>query len=140
MMTDIYFRLLMGHMVGDYLLQSAMMSTSKGHSATWQGWGWCVLHCLIYTCAICLLLWHFDWVFFCLVFNSHFWIDKLSLADKWAVAIGGRSFAKAMSEPDEIKKPFVIAFTCVVYAAADNTMHLLLMWGILNWMGLCSTP
>lgn len=133
-MDDIYFRLLLGHMVGDYLLQSTMMATTKGQSKTWQGWAWCFLHSVIYTAAICVFLWNFDSLFFLLIFNSHFWIDKFSLAEKWGQLTGGRTFAKAAAEPDEAKRPFSIAFTCLVYVAVDNTMHLLLMWGILKWL------
>lgn len=34
------------------------------------------------------------------------------------------AFAKAAAEPDPEKRPFSIAFTCVVYIVVDNTMHL----------------
>jgi len=127
-----YFQLLMGHLVGDYLFQSTIMATTKGQAKTLQGWLWCLLHCLIYTLSICLCLWHFDWVFFVLIFNSHFWIDKFSLAEKWAQLTGGRTFEKAAKEPDLDKRPFSIAFTCLVYVVVDNTMHLLLMWWVLS--------
>lgn len=126
----------MGHMTGDYLLQSTMMATTKGQARTWQGWAWCLLHCLIYTATICLFLQRWDLVFAVLIFNSHFWIDKFSLAEKWGQLTGGRTFAKAMSEPDDAKRPFSVAFTCLVYVAVDNTMHLLLMWQIIKFIGL----
>lgn len=131
-MSDLYFRLLLGHLVGDYMLASSVMQTTKGQAKTWQGWAWCALHCAIYTATICLFLWRWDFVFVLLIFNSHFWIDKFSLAEKWGELTGGRTFAKAAAEPDDAKRPFSIAFTCLVYAMVDNTMHLLLMWGILS--------
>jgi len=127
-----YFHHLLGHLVGDYVLTSSPMQTTKGQSRNWQGWAWCFLHCFIYTVSICVFLWRFDWLFFILIFNSHFWIDKFSLAEKWAQLTGGRTFAKAAAEPDEAKRPFSIAFTCLVYAVVDNTFHLLLMWLILS--------
>ena len=106
------------------------MATSKGQSASVSGWLWCTLHCLIYSSAVCLFLWRFEWVLFGLIFLSHFPVDKFSLADKWNGLIRGRT--KAAAEPDPEKRPFSIAFTCIVYVVVDNTMHLLLMWAALS--------
>lgn len=125
-----YFRLILGHFVGDYLLQSRFMATTKGQVGHWRGWLWCGLHCAIYSATVCLFLWTFSPLIFGLIFLSHFPIDKFSLADKWGKLTGGRTFAAAAAEPDEIKRPFSIAFTVLVYVAVDNTMHLLLMWPI----------
>jgi len=136
--NDLYFRLLMGHMVGDYLLQSTMMATTKGQSSTWRGWAWCVLHCALYTGAVLTCLWRFSWPLAGLVFASHFFIDKFGLADKWGVLIGGRTFAKAVEamQPMSEKGVLTAAFTCIVYVVTDNTMHLLLMWAALSFLGI----
>lgn len=135
-MDDIFFRLLMGHMVGDYVLQSTMMATAKGQSRTVQGWAWCTLHCIIYTISICLFLWQISLLLFVGIFLSHFFVDKFSLADKWSALMKGRTFAAAQTEPDKEKRPFTIAFTCLCYTAIDNTMHFLLMWGVLWALGI----
>ena len=127
-MDALYFRLLMGHLVGDYLLASQTMQTKKGQQNTLSGWGWCMLHCLLYTLALAVCLGKWSAVDLLLIFNTHFWIDKFSLADKWARLTGGRTFEAAANEPDEAKRPFSIAFACLVYAVSDNTMHLLLLW------------
>ncbi len=135
MTADICFRLLLGHLVGDYLLASATMQTTKGQAGTLAGWCWCAIHSAIYTAAVCLFLWRWEPLFALAIFHSHFWIDKFSLAEKWAQLTGGRTFAKAAAEPDPAKRPFSIAFTCLVYAVSDNTLHLLLMWGIIRLIG-----
>jgi len=113
------------------MLQSTMMATTKGQSHTVQGWFWCSLHCIIYTLCICLFLWKLTPLLFVGIFFSHFFIDKFSLAEKWNTLVRGRTFKAAQNETDENKKPFTVAFTCLVYVVVDNTMHFLLMWAVL---------
>lgn len=150
----VFFKLLMGHMVGDYLLQGKTMATDKGQSNTLKGWGWCILHCVLYTLSICAFLLlnltvifsfpflsievigSVEWWFFIGIFLSHFIVDKFSLASIWLKMIRGRTFEDAMNEPNEEKRPFSIAFACIVYVAVDNTMHFLLMWPVLAWAGI----
>jgi len=133
---SVFFKLVMGHMVGDYMLQGKTMATDKGQSNTLKGWGWCILHCVLYTLSICLFLWHIDLFFFVGIFFSHFIVDKFSLASIWLKMIRGRTFEDAMNESNEEKRPFSIAFACIVYVAVDNTMHFLLMWPVLIWAGI----
>jgi hypothetical protein len=133
----ILFHLLLGHLVGDYLLQSRLMATDKGQHRSWRGLLYCVAHCLLYTLTVVLFLFPWlDWLTYPAlvigVFLSHFIVDRYSLANWWARVIRGRSFEAARQEPDSDKRPFTIAFTCVVYAVSDNTMHLLLMYGLLQ--------
>lgn len=134
-MDDVYWRLLMGHLVGDYMLQSKLMATTKGQANNADGWLWCTLHCMIYSASVCVALWNSSLVLFCLVFLSHFFIDRFSLGGAWLKMTGGRTFESAILE-DEPKRSFSIAFSCIMYAVVDNTMHLLLVWAIVVHMGL----
>ena len=49
MLERVMFWAILGHFIGDYLLQSK--KTALGKSALgWSGWWICVKHCLHYTC------------------------------------------------------------------------------------------
>lgn len=124
--------LLLGHLVGDYLLQNNWMAMNKSGS-TFK----CLIHCLIYTVAVCLICWIPDWRWFVIVFLSHYFIDRYSLADKWLKLIKGRSlteFLNADNSSKQLTSDFfnhIIlrgGFTSLVYCVADNTMHLLIMY------------
>lgn len=125
-MADLFIRMLLGHLVGDYLLQSERMAVQKS-AAGWQGWAWCLWHCTLYTAAIALFCWKAQPLFLALVFLSHLPIDRWSLAGAWLKRLGGRSISAANSEPHAYRE-IRIAFACLVYAVADNTMHLVLLW------------
>lgn len=136
------FEMLLGHLVGDYLLQNKWMALSKSKN-TFEGWGAAISHCLIYTFSVCLLMWNFDWIWIFVVFNSHFWIDKFALAEKYKKLIGGSTLKEFVhryesgldnvlyDEPPMVNRREVVegGFATVVYTISDNTMHLLLMWG-----------
>lgn len=125
------FEMLLGHLVGDYLLQNNWMAQGKSkHSGL--GWLQCMVHCVLYSLAVCLFT-MFSWKWFCLVFISHFFIDKFSLAEKYLKFVNGRSIEQFLSSEDNKKyTPHVglrAGITSLVYVVTDNTMHLLLMWG-----------
>ena len=84
------------------------------------------LHCLPLP-----FFWSLEPVIILLVFLSHFPLDRWSLASKWLKLIRGRDFIQAYLKkegPWEID----LSFACLVYAVVDNTMHLILLWGIAN--------
>ena len=126
-------QILLGHFIGDYILQNKWMAYRKG-----TNYLPCLTHCLLYTLAVCSFspfnIW---WVL--IVFLSHFFIDKFSLADKWLKLINGRSLTDFlafghMEISDNLmqanKENYRIlrgSFTGIVYTAVDNTMHILLM-------------
>ena len=145
-MNDFFPNLLLGHMVGDYLLQNNWMAMNKSGSTLK-----CAVHCGLYTIAVSIATWsvslaHWQWPL--LVFASHFPIDRWSLADKWLHLIRGRALSDFMERggenipfeyPDHRRENYKMlraAFGGVVYTAADNTMHLAAMyWGarLLGW-------
>lgn len=133
-MLTIFESLLLGHLVGDYLLQNNWMAQRKGAKLFP-----CVVHCLIYTVCVCLFTEWKNPLWYGVVFLSHFPIDRFSLADKWGKLIGGRSLTVFMNEgqqgiptglTDEQRENYVTlrgAFTALVYTVMDNTIHLLLL-------------
>ena len=125
------FELLLGHMVGDYLLQNKWMAFNKSNYSA-VGWLSCVAHCLLYTLSVCVATshWSVEWVI--LVFLSHFILDKFEVVELYLKLIKGRSIKVYLNYYTDSKYSPEICiqagFTSLVYAAADNTAHLLLMW------------
>ena len=131
------FELLLGHLAGDYLLQNEWMALNKSKN-TKIGWIAAFVHCIIYTLAVCLFMWNFDWYWMLIVFFSQFPIDKFSLAEKYLHYIKGKSLKDYVGRrkykyklEDKTNRFQVLegAFTAVIYTITDNTMHLILMWG-----------
>lgn len=135
------FELLLGHLAGDYLLQNEWMALNKSKN-TLNGWMAAFMHCILYTVAICLFMWNFDWYWMVVVFLSHFPIDKFSLAEKYLHFIKGKGLKDYVYKngiwDNGLPKPqgqlnrydaLEGGFTAFVYAVTDNTMHLILMWG-----------
>jgi hypothetical protein len=118
--------IILGHLFGDYMLQSKKMAIAKSERSV-TGLLWCALHCTIYTLAICVFTGQFQWWFVALVFASHFPIDRWSLGSKWLRFIGGRDFVTAYDSNAKYRE-IDIAFSCFVYAIVDNTMHITLLW------------
>ena len=130
-MAELFIRALLGHLIGDYLLQPKNMAVGKSVSS-WKGTGKCTLHALIYTAAVCLMLWTSSPAVWTLVLVPHWAIDRWSLATGWLRLIKGRTLETAYSSRDMFRE-FDIAFTALVYAVVDNTFHLLCLWLVIKF-------
>ncbi len=120
-MTDIFAKLVLGHLVGDYLLQNRAMMMSKSGPGQ-KGRLICTLHCLLYTFSVCLFLWSANPLIVAMIFISHWPIDRWSLADKWMAAIHSRRPGITYYE-----EKIDAAFYAIVYAVTDNALHLIIM-------------
>lgn len=127
-MNNLFVQVLLGHFVADYLLQSRDMAMRKSDK-NWRGFAWCMAHCIIYTLTVCSFLQTLDLTLMLLVFLSHFPIDRWSLASKWLKVIKGRDILEAYQSKEKYRE-IDIAFSCLVYAIADNTIHLVLLYWI----------
>lgn len=145
MTADILFRLLIGHLVGDYLLQSNSMALNKKTSLKWAAG-----HCFCWTIAVCFCLLpeigplpveYIAWAF-ALIWVSHFLLDygfgtQYGLVDVWLRLAGSRSYHGCMkyceSDEPEIKKQFMVVFTAIVQTVADNTLHLIFLYLIVKY-------
>ncbi len=133
-MNEFFATLVIGHLIGDFLLQNKWMAMNKsGNSLK------CAVHCLVYTAAVTATTWPsiHGWQWSLLVFLSHFPVDRWSLADKWLDLINSRSLRDFMINgkreiPNHLDADNYHAlrggFTTFVYVAADNTIHLALMY------------
>lgn len=128
----------LGHLLGDYLLQTEWMALDKSKN-TLKGWYAAVIHCYLYTAAVCVFMWNFDFIWIVAVFLSHFPIDKFGLAEKYMKYVKGSSLRQyidtvnwtAERAPDDFTKGHQMltgGFRAFVYAVTDNTMHLILMY------------
>lgn len=119
------FELLLGHLVGDYLLQNEWMAQNKSKN-TWLGWLTAFIHCIIYTLAVCLIMWEWNIIWVVAVFFSHFFIDKFAFGYWYLKHIKGLdTYSYKMVWLSELRA----GFNAVIYTVTDNTMHLVLMWG-----------
>lgn len=130
-MEDLFTRMILGHLVSDYLLQPKEMATQKGGDKTINGTIWCFLHCIVYTGVVALFMWNFDPKVMFLVFASHYPIDRFSLGEEWLKVIKARSVREEYFAEDKLRlRPVLISFASIIYVVADNTMHFLLLYGI----------
>jgi len=135
-MGSFWFRLVIGHLVGDYLLQTNCMALNKKKQDT-EGMQACCIHCLVYSLAVLLAVFpeisnmgsFVDaGLFAIVVFISHFIFDRWNIVDFWLELIGSRSYDKTLEKPVpemNIKDHYAVAYTALVQTVADNTLHLI---------------
>ena len=135
--------LLLGHLVGDYILQNDYMALNKK-----KNWTACLIHCFIYTFTICLALnGHFkiSFLLIVLIFMSHIVLDKTNFVENAMSLMGTRSILSNIprNEKGEIdfkstnmtaEQIIKTIFGCFIYIAVDNTLHLLMMCGIVKFL------
>ncbi|MES2007174.1 MAG: DUF3307 domain-containing protein [Patescibacteria group bacterium] len=131
-MAELFILALLGHLVGDYLLQSKEMALHKSDKG-WYGMFLCTVHVAIYTIAVCVFLGTYDPVVVLAIFIPHWLIDHWSLASDWLAFIRGRTFEAAYASTHKYRE-FDIAFTSIVYTAVDNTMHLVCLWLVIQFL------
>ena len=140
----IIFKMVLGHLVGDYLLQNQWMALNKSKN-TLIGWFAAIIHCFIYMASVCLIMEKYDFLWIVIVFNSHFWIDKFALADKYKKIIGSSTMKNFVhrydnmfmyipySKPDITRKDIIEgAFAAITYTITDNTLHIIIMYIFYN--------
>jgi hypothetical protein len=129
-MADLFVLALLGHLAGDYLLQTKHMALQKSVPG-WSGIVTCTIHVGIYTAAVCAFWWTLNPVVVASVFVPHWIIDRWSLASPWLKMIRGRTFEAAFTSRDQYRE-FDIAFTSIVYTVTDNAMHLICLWLVIK--------
>ncbi len=144
MTADLLFRLLLGHLFGDYLFQSNEMALNKKKSIFWAA-----VHCSIWTLIVALFLYPElspdtlglkQCLATCvLIWISHFALDGFNLIDWWLHAIGSRSYQNCLDycnnpENPPTNKQFMVSYTALVQTVADNAVHLLFLYIIIKVM------
>jgi hypothetical protein len=63
-------------------------------------------------------------------------LDRYEFVDWWFKKLNVRSWNSVnanLEDPAEIHHAITISFGSLVYTAADNTLHLIMMTGLLYW-------
>lgn len=126
-MAELFTLALLGHLVGDYLLQSQWMAFTKSQKGL-RGFVACTIHVFLYTLAVSLFLQTKDPLVWILIFIPHWIIDRWSLGEYWLRLIRGRTYKEILSLSDGLSRDFKIAFYAPVYMVVDNTFHMLSLW------------
>ena len=127
------FMLLVGHLIGDYVVQNDWQAANKTNPAPsfksydehladggqtrrkwWVGHLACTVHCMLYTLAVwACSFWWMPWWGVVACFVIHWPVDRFGLAKKWMMNVSGqKKFATGALSPWSI-------------IVVDNTFHLL---------------
>ena len=89
------FLLLLGHMLGDYVLQNDWQAKSKTTSSVH-----CAVHCTLYTLAVwACSFWWMPWWGLAVCWLAHFPVDRFRLARRWMSLVGQEAFATGPFSP-----------------------------------------
>lgn len=113
-MTNLYFGLLF-HFVGDYLLQNDWLANKKTQSHLPA-----FIHATIYSLPFILVV-HNPYVWLCLVFMTHYFIDRFRLAVYWIKLVNWNWNSKNFGYADD--KPLWMSVWLMIII--DNTFHVL---------------
>lgn len=113
------FDALMGHLVGDYVLQNDFLATQKKNSSLW-----CAVHCAEWTLCVCLFAGWSDWRAVLLLFVSHFIQDRWNPVSRWMTFNGQTQFRDGPCSP----------WSAII---VDNIGHLLVIWLIGKMLPVC---
>ena len=129
------FGLLIGHLIGDYIVQNDWMAANKSYRRQWRSpsdpriqdemAAWkkghlaCTLHCLLYTLAVwACSFWWMPWWGLLVCFAVHWPIDRFRLARLWMERVSGqKAFATGPFSPWSI-------------IVVDNVFHLMTLFVI----------
>lgn len=114
---------LIGHLVGDYLLQNDWMALSK---KSFYGSLHCCVHCLLWTASVMLFAGWFSltekslaiWV---VLFFTHYFQDRTNIIEWWMDAIGQKQFRTGPCAP----------WSMIV---VDNVWHIVTIWAVWRWI------
>ena len=106
---------IIGHLVGDYLLQNDYAAKNKKLSSVT-----CAVHCLIWTTCVCLFAW-WPWWAGLILFVEHFAQDRWNLIAWHMDKIGQRGFRTGPCAP----------WSAIV---VDNVFHILAIWAVWMWL------
>lgn len=139
----IFIAAMLGHFVGDYLLQNQYMAVDKSFPG-WRGHIACTVHILLYTMAVLIFTGMLHNVGFILaVAIPHWIIDRWSLAKYWLRYKNGyhedniwdQAPVCAAPSPNQLQRNvWKIAFAAPVYIMNDNTLHWVCLWLTVKYM------
>lgn len=142
MFIQLFVAAMLGHFVGDYLLQNQWMAIGKSHKG-FHGHLTCTVHVILYTLSIAIFTSLWSPLFLATVFIPHWLIDRFSLAWYWIDFKNPVSHLKIWDEGPVCAKPaptelqmnvWKVAFAAPVYIMNDNTFHWVCLWLTLKFL------
>jgi hypothetical protein len=98
---------IVGHMIGDYVLQNDYLANNKKQSSSV-----CFVHALLWTLSVCVCTWCWNGWFALWLFATHFIIDRTNFIAWWMDNVSGQGGFKKHLGPWSV-------------IAVDNTFHLI---------------
>jgi hypothetical protein len=137
----IFVLLMLGHFVGDYLLQNDKMALNKARRDP-TGWAACGIHVLLYTTGTIAFLGFagirasMDWRLLLVIAVPHYVIDHYSLASYWMKFKNGIKPFDTLKPGDEVTAMTVwrTSFIAPVYIVNDNTIHWVCLLFTAYWL------
>jgi len=117
---------IVGHLVGDYLMQNDWMALNKKKPGPWGALP-CVVHCWLWT--LCVLVFSgilftmADWRVNSILFLSHYIQDRTNAVRDWMGLIGQEQFATGPCSPWSI-------------IVVDNVWHIVTIFAVWTCFGL----
>lgn len=115
---------IIGHLVGDYLLQNDWMSLNKKRYGL-VGSIPCFIHCMIWTSCVLAFggYWAADWRASSILIVTHFIQDHTTIIRRWMSLIGQDKFANGPCSPWSI-------------IVVDNVWHIVTIFAVWKAFGL----
>lgn len=108
---------IVGHLVGDYLLQTDWMAQNK-KLRSWP----CVVHCVIWTASVCLFA-GIGWQAAAFLFACHFAQDRTQLV-RWWMTLPWKNQTGFMQSPLSPWSMIVV----------DNVWHVVQLWAAVRFL------
>lgn len=134
MTTDTITCAIIGHLVGDYLMQNDWMANNKK-----KAWQPCAIHCLLWTIAVMFFAgWftRYNSIFiFLVLFWTHYLQDRTNII-RWWMTLPWKDQSQFMEcyyfEPDTMR--FVPGLGPWSIIVVDNVWHIVTLWAVWKWI------
>lgn len=108
---------IVGHLVGDYLLQNDWMALNKKTSDFP-----CMIHALIWSLAVCAFAGWWDWLVFLALLSSHYWQDRTQVVKWWMTKV---------NRQQKFTEPPLAPWSLIV---VDNVWHIVTLYVIARFL------
>ena len=108
---------IIGHLVGDYLLQNDWMALNKKQCSLP-----CAVHCTLWTLAVCGFAGWISLPAIAVLWVTHFIQDRTHIIEFWMTKIN--------RQPEFVKPPFAPWSLIVV----DNVWHIVAVWAVWRFL------
>jgi hypothetical protein len=103
---------IIGHLVGDYLLQNDWMALHKKRDAFR-----CSVHCWLWTLSVCFFTGWWSWGVVSVLFLSHMIQDHTGIVSRWMDLIGQHQYRTGPCAPWSV-------------IVVDNVWHIVTLWAV----------